>query len=647
MNKNLDDYEINEIIENAFDSNPESVNEQSRNSYSPDQLSIINLLDRARRSPRGSSTLADVIRGAYSLPGTEGEMPRIPPEDLTIKNVYFQSVAFALRASILATSPPAQIFTLARLMFDTPPPRTATDLITTIAAAWGNAAKDIIDDAVIRAYRTIDYSINKIIIPIAAPLLALLSSGALASAVEGRIGGNVLTVMENPTEVNKITATQYNYSDSVLKLQGQINDNDRFIRLTFELVDYLINYLDLYNQGLSVWQQSGISRVGEDFGQLLFIQWNDTIAKVNPSFSISSGDNMQKIVMELRKSNALDDDLKNAIVDFFSSVRFDENGGWTVIAGTAGSKSIPLPLIDNAAPVKIEGKDIINFTPNSFFKNDSWTEVYWKFISEDIVVKSWIDSVENDPSLFFDSDDFLNNIIASGDTVFSTNSALRTSFISKASSYYESLGNEEEARQKVQDLQKILQGSKASSKDGDAKNSAEDSSSNLNLKDIEKRFAEGSTSYYDFTGPLELVVHKRWEQLVSGLRLSPAVMKTTKDYTKKALGEGEIKEVILKVNPKSYKEFIDKIIESSIMPQIRTTDIIAKADPVETNLEGELANKFKEAYLTGASSPEEFVKEAYPAIRAYATTIILDYAYDNTEFTEEQIAKMLSDNFTS
>lgn len=607
MKKEFDTYELDEIIDKTIEEVNNEINEQfsgpQYQQYNPEQLSVLNLLRRAQQTPQGSSTLADILRGAYSLPGTDDEIPPIPPEHLQVKDVYIQTLMFAMRAAFLAVSPPARIYTLARLMFDTPHPRTATELITTIAGIWGNAAKDIVDDAAIRAYRALDYSINKIAIPIMTPFLAFFASGALATAIEGRIGGSLLTTLENPQEVNKNLATNFKYADKVLLLKGQMKDDKLFVGSALELIQFLQNYANLYNSGMSVWRKFAGDPQNEDFIQLIMAQWNSTIGSYDEKLKITSLDNMFRLEDRIRRDHPLPNELKQSVFDFFSGVKFDEAAGWTVIAGMAGASSIPLPFIQGESPIIVNGKEISKFTPNGFFDTGAWNAAFWKFWSNDLVASVWSGVVSSSPEAFFDNDEFLNKFVSTGNTVLSTNPSLRSQFISQGKTYYENKYGPEEGAQKLQALQSILSGQKVDTSGEEPAGEEESEMNSSNMSALERKFISGEAKYEDFAQPVTGLTGQ-FKSLQDEIILTPAVAKAIENFAKRA-AKADIFNKGMASDIRGIFSTIKKLYDQVIPNELATIQTMARSRVNDTNLEGEEASNFMSMLSIGTDSNEE------------------------------------------
>ncbi len=643
MDRNLDTYELDEIIDEAIAETDQEINEQfagpQYQQYNPEQLSVMNLLKRAQQTPQGSSTLADILRGAYSLPGTDDEIAPIPPEHLTIKNVYLQSIMFALRTAILATSPPARVFTLARLMFNTPHPKTATELITTIAGIWGNAAKDIVDDAVIRAYRAVDYGINKVAIPIMAPFLTFFASGAMATAIEGRIGGSVLTVLENPQEVTRNTATKYDYASNVLMLKGQMGDDERFIGISMELIEYLAQYVEFYEQGLPAWNKAGISSSGEDFIQLLLSQWNDTIGSENDNLKISSVKNMLRLADRLRGELPLPDDLKQAMFDFFSGVKFDEGGGWTVIAGTAGAPAVPLPLVDGQAPVIATGDGLSTFTPNSFFDAGLWNQTFWKFWSDKQVAILWTSAVGENPQTFFENDDFLNKYIAAGPTVFSTSETLRGQLLKQAADYFNSKYEDEEARRKFEQFKGALEGKKVEPEAGLVEGD-QDVADESGLTSLERKFVSGETKYEDFAKPVS-GLDGAFKEIAGDVVLTPIVADVVKERGIQ-LGEStDFFKLLENGDLSTVFKFTKGLFDKHVMSELTTTSLVSRMAG-DTNLEGDDAARFLNSKAIGTDDEGEFESVYKMSLMYYTALALQSQAASELKLDNEKVVSALS-----
>ena len=638
MDSNLDTYEIDKIIDEAIAETDHEINEQfagpQYQQYNPEQLSVMNLLRRAQQTPQGSSTLADLLRGAYSLPGTKDEIPPIPPEHLTIKDVYLQSIMFALRTAILATSPPARILTLARLMFDTPPPRTATELITTIAGIWGNAAKDIVDDAVIRAYRAVDYGVNKVAVPLMSPFLAFFASGAMATAINGRIGGSVLTVLENPQEVSKNTATVYKYADKVLMLKGQMGDDEIFVGMSLELIEYLSKYSELYEQGLDLWSKTGVKIHGEDFHQLLLSQWNSTIGGVDSKLSISGVKDMSRLVDKIRGELPLPNDLKQAMFDFFSGVKFDEGGGWTVVAGSAGSTSIPLPLVSGQPPVVVGKDGLSSFTPGSFFDASLWNAVFWKFWSDEQVVQVWSGTISENKESFFDNDDFLNKYVVPGNTVFSTNNGLKTRLISLASSYYIEKYGDEEGSRKLEQFRAALEGREIKPEDSAPEEDAVDESGFTNL---ERKFLDGKTSYDDFAKPVTDLVSPI-KDIFKDIVLTDAVASLTRE---RAMSFANSEYEMNFLDPDNILKFLEEAFNKTVANDLTVASLVKRMSG-KTNIEGDEGQKFLNAQAIGSSDNADF-ESIYKMALSYFTAIVMQEGMSASELNvdDENIVSKL------
>lgn len=249
----FNEYEIDLILEKELN---KIINEQRRGGGGIGPTPTADLL---RASDDDNIQVADpfvsLFRGMYNIPGTRDSLDAIPQENLSLFDAVLQTSAFAVRASLLAASPPALLFTLMRTGWETEPPKSFTGLLARIGNAWASAGKEIARDVLIRTIRGIEELKDEVLEPVGKFILSAAVVSAGANAIFGGAGGQgrkpksfknnpahflkILNIFEDIKLENAYKEIERNYKDKdfaliMRNITQKIFDNFKKLQKSFE-----------------------------------------------------------------------------------------------------------------------------------------------------------------------------------------------------------------------------------------------------------------------------------------------------------------------------------------------------------------------------------------------------------------------------
>lgn len=381
------------------------------------------------------SVVKSFFRGADSLPGTPYEIEALPSEDVTVANALFQSLGFAIRAAVVATSPTAQWLVFYRLLYETKPPDNIVDLIQQIGAVWGDAAMDITKDIMNRAKGFVKYTFMKFVIPMASiPLNFFLFSG-LNRIIANPVEDSITTLVNDPAGFqSSIPVNGYNLLSAYQDIERNHQRED-YVSLQRNAAVFcykIAQFLELYKEGCEVMGYTEGMNLVNDFYNV----WNDEFDGTH-----YEADDFAEItrVLNTFKDNVGDEEIALKLYEVVRGIRLETSGRVTFIAGLAGKPSTPLPLIPNGNMIFITDGNVQQLPPHKFFNESGWLRETWKYLSTINLAdqyEAWIEKqMELDPGAIF-SPGMASVVSATkGKSILNTNSVLKTYFLGHAEKY--------------------------------------------------------------------------------------------------------------------------------------------------------------------------------------------------------------------
>lgn len=622
----ITDYDIDLILEEVEN----QLLEQNRRGQglSIDSGQIQQFFKDILKKPAGGSMLADILRGSYSLAGTDDEIAPLDVTDLRLHDVFLETIALSIRGAVLATNPSAQLFTLLRLMWDTPAPKTATELVTRIINIWGEAGGRIVKDIVTRVVRGVHYSITKVAAPLLAPLVGSLALGSLAEALplqrHGKLGdGGFVNSLQNPTKTNEILAIKnYDIGQKALHLKSiaQKDEDDLFVAIAKEILEYVQKYGQLLKEGLKIWGERGDDF---DFANRTLQTWNDTVGNSIPEISINTFENLERLKVYLERSKRpLDKKIKEKIADFFASLEFPGDGEETVYAASAGNSQIPLPLYKGKSPSIITNNGIKDYKWNSFFDQNKVNNVYWNWLNNDSVKSVWSKIVNSSPDSFFENDEFNSKIAGDKSTVFQLIPELKQWYILRGRKYFEDTYGSEEVAKKFERFQRALAQNpvkpeqEKEKQEPESEAGEEDTSQDPMLKSFE----EGTVSNKKFTKPVNeyLKLSKLFaKQVPDDFVLTDHIVSKADKILEKIPADENYAGIFKKAaeggaNPNIVKQFVSEFIS----PIKQDVNLVIK----------ELATESQVISVAPINLPENVQKWPSEYQRKYINLVLFGYA---------------------
>lgn len=625
----ITEYDIDIILEQL----QKELSEQSRGQgVGIESGQIQRFFQDILKEPEGGSVVADILRGSYSLPGTDDEILPLDVADLKLYDVFLETFALAVRGAVLATNPSAQLFTILRLMWDTPPPKTATELVTRLVNIWGEAGGRILKDIVTRATRGVNFAFDKIAKPLLAPIFGSLALGSLAEALplqsHGKLGdGGFVNALQNPKKTSDIVPTKgYDFGQKALHLEAiaKKDEDELFIAIAKELLEYVIAYGKLLQDGLKIW-----GRQGDDFKFVdrILQTWNDTVGNSIPELSMNTFENIERLKVYLeRQQLPLDKEMKQKIADFFASLEFDGDGEETIYAATAGNSQLPIPLIKGDDPYILKGNDLSKYQWNSFFDQDKVTSLYWNWLNDDSVKNMWAKIVNADPSSFFENDAFNSKIAGNNNSVFKSISPLKQWYVMRAKKYFEDTYEPEEAQSKFENFQKAFNQMPAKKEDTPKPEKEQSDSSEQPEEEIStsqdsmlKSFEDGTVSNKKFTKPVN-----------EYLKLSKFFAKQIPDdfvLTDHIVSKAD--KILKKTPVESYSKIFEKIAKEGAGPNLMKQLVSGLISPIKEDVNfviKELATESQVISMSPIDLPENVQKWPDEYQRKYINLVLFGYA---------------------
>jgi hypothetical protein len=318
------------------------------------------------------NVLKSFFRGADSLPGTPYQISPLPPEKLTVRNVLFQTLGFAIRASLMATSPVFSWLQIYRLTFETPPPKNVLDLASQISKIWMDAGKNIVKDVAIRIKNATDTAIDNFVTPAATTILASMVYTAITNIVSDSSEENIVTFDSNPTAVSESIPVE---RPDLVKLRNQMEralSEGRIDDLRIKCLDFInvfAKFFHLHEQSRKSFFQSESIALEPKF----YESWNRAVGQ---NYAANNYSEFEVKYQNLKQNNQVDEFVKK-LYEFASSIQTDESGIATFIAGNAGKPGIPIPLIKNGNMYYEGTNNLRSEGPNSFFEKTKWVNYVW------------------------------------------------------------------------------------------------------------------------------------------------------------------------------------------------------------------------------------------------------------------------------
>jgi len=426
-------YEIEQIVENAVETAFKNVPK------TPGMLE------------EQESVVKSFFRGLDSLPNTPYEIAPLEPEEVTPANALFQTLGFAIRASILATSPPAAWYTLYKLAYDTPPPQNFTDLMQQIGSIWGDAAKSIVSDLTDRAKNAAGYAVTKFAIPLLSIPANFLVFGGLNHILAAPVDAKITTMATDPAGVSlalPIAGVDIGKLYQDMEQNWASGNHTSAQRNMAQYLYYVAMFSHLASEGVA---KTGL-QTSHDQEQEFYRVWNEHLG--DTSYKAEDFDRA-KLALETLADMPLNSGENEEIIEKFHAVavnaNVDSSGKTTMIAGLADAPGVPLPLIPGQPFFYASESGLAQVDPHRFFDKQGWLDVAWAMLDRggkgvsgifsNFIANQW----KEDPSQLF-SPAFATILQASkGKSPFNTNGSIKQGFLDKALEFAEQTGQDPEA----------------------------------------------------------------------------------------------------------------------------------------------------------------------------------------------------------
>jgi hypothetical protein len=316
------------------------------------------------------------FRGADSLPGTPYQISPLPPEKLTARNVIMQTFGFAVRASLMATSPFFTWLQIYRLTFNTPPPSSFLDLTNQIAKVWGDAAKNILKDVGVRLKNATNNVLDATITPVVSAFLATMAYGSVNVLLPIQSNISKVEISDNPSNVSKsIPFQELNITSSINSMQRKLasGQEEEAYKIAMNILNKFGMYFTLYEKAASQFELPSSDLTKEFF---------ESIDNIFKNQNINSYFEFLKIYNEEQSIMLLDKDSLKSLFEYVTKIKYDESGLMTFWAGNADKQSRPIPLRTNQYMYYINGNNSpTQSTPHNLFNHRGWTNLVWTKLS--------------------------------------------------------------------------------------------------------------------------------------------------------------------------------------------------------------------------------------------------------------------------
>lgn len=465
----FNEYEIDLILEKELN---KIINEQRRGGGGIGPTPTADLL---RASDDDNIQVADpfvsLFRGMYNIPGTRDSLDAIPQENLSLFDAVLQTSAFAVRASLLAASPPALLFTLMRTGWETEPPKSFTGLLARIGNAWASAGKEIARDVLIRTIRGIEELKDEVLEPVGKFILSAAVVSAGANAIFGGAGGQgrkpksfknnpahflkILNIFEDIKLENAYKEIERNYKDKdfaliMRNITQKIFDNFKKLQKSFENNElHYSGKLDAMN-----------------------------ISKITPEIKKDFYDVLDRLEIILKENPESFEDLatrEEVKAIFLEKLKISES--MAIVAGLLPENGMPFFWV-RGSWAYYESKEnpgnFILYNPPNYIVPQTWAALIWEN-AEDIFNAN-LQFIEDSKENLFNNNnfkDFFKTMVKKDGFLFKPASPGSEKIKSIIRNYYNSDSklSQQQKNDKILEWFDILDGKKARDRDNGDKNS--------------------------------------------------------------------------------------------------------------------------------------------------------------------------------
>lgn len=459
-------YEIDLILEKELN---KIINEQRRGGGGGG-IGPTPTADLLRASDDDNIQVADpfvsLFRGMYNIPGTRDSLDAIPQENLSLFDAVLQTSAFAVRASLLAASPPALLFTLMRTGWETEPPKSFTGLLARIGNAWASAGKEIARDVLIRTIRGIEELKDEVVEPIGKFVLSAAVVSAGANAIFGGAGGGGKkpnSFKSNPSRFLKILNI---FEDIKLELAyKEIEKNYKDKDFAF----IMRNISEKVFENFQKLRKSFENNESHYSGKLDAMN----IAKITPEIKKDFYDVLDRLEIILKENPDSFNDLtvREEVKDIFlEKLKISES--MAIVAGLLPENGMPFFWV-RGSWAYYESKEspgnFILYNPPSYIVPQTWASLIWE--NADDIFNANLQFIEGSKDTLLNNNnfkDFFKTMVKKDGFLFKPASPGSEQIKSIIRNYYNSDTklSQQQKNEKILEWFDILDGKKARDRDG-------------------------------------------------------------------------------------------------------------------------------------------------------------------------------------